>query len=208
MKKNIFIAGSIVLVALLVFVGYLFSQKTYKIATTPAENKFTEEIDSSIYYVPENDGLKTDSSFYATPKFLYKDGEFSYYIYPRETEGLSPIARESTISKEFTGLSTGWHYAFTPDKHWMVFADYRSDNKEGLCTVRISPPITKCIGLVSPDETFVRSEGDMGEPLIKIKWLNESTFEINVYKRATKEQVVSGVYELTEVIRTQKINLK
>ena len=185
--------------------------KVVSLLPPSGDDLLVEDIDSSIYLnISGPPGEKFYDNFHpSASQFLYKDGEVSYYVYPQETEKPSPIVKQSLEGKQYTGVSFYWYYTFSDDKHWMVFADnHRPDRKEGLCMIRISPSFARCVSLVSKNETFVQSLGDMEEPFIDSKWLDDNTLEVNVYKIPTREQVISGRYELMEIIRKQKIRLQ
>ena len=224
------------LIALLLVGGgaYVYVQKnqsanaTPTIETAPAQVtpvQTVKEINTSNLFSKE---INIQDYSYIPPEFLYRDGDYSYYIYLRGTEGSMPIVKVSDTMKEYTGVRSAFYYSFSPNKHRMAFVNARLidtsvsslgqdsylldkdaymllEKKEGLCLVQIDPKVIKCVSLTSPNETFINGFGDFGEPFMNSKWLDNSTIEVSVYKKPAITQAVQGYSPPIEIVRTQII---
>lgn len=160
------------------------------------------------------------SSHLPSPKFLYNEGDYSYYIYIlRETEGWVPIVREATSTKEssgrageYTGVMFDIYYKFSPNKHRLAFVDIPdrlSGAKERLCVAQINPKIIRCVGPASLDETFINDYGDFGQPAMNGRWINDFAFEADVFRIIEQSNMPGemGYKNPTEIVRTQRVTI-
>lgn len=133
------------------------------------------------YGFPKKIDLKAFS--YSTPELLFKEGDYTYSIYVRETEGNMPIVKESSTTKEYIGLTIGWQDIQSLDNHKFIYA---SGIEEKICMAQIEPKIVQCVSPVKSDETFIYRGGNYDESFVDGKWLDNDTFEYSVFKKDKK----------------------
>jgi hypothetical protein len=136
--------------------------------------------------------------------FLYKEGDYTYSIYFRETDGHMPIVKESSSTKEYTGLRDDG--IFSPDKHHFAFSVDNPFNKTPgvrgeLCIAQIDPKVIQCTRPSDPLESYARVGGDYEELNPVGTWVDNYTFKFSVFKKNSVNE--RGAAENSQPVRTE-----
>lgn len=143
-------------------------------------------------------------SAYYPDAALYSQSGYTYRIYSRETGGGMPIIKESTSTKEYTGLFIATRKdILSPDKHSFVFAPY-TGNK--LCVARIDPKQVTCLESSNPKETYVRIGGDFEEAYVQVTWIDNTKFQYAVYAKENPSD--RGAPESAQPLRMETYTIK
>lgn len=140
---------------------------------------------------------------------LYKEGNYTYSIYSRETGVSMPIVKESSTTKEYVGLTLRPVDILSPDKR--RFAYIRNDvttavteeMRGQLCIAQIDPKLIKCTHPQN-GETFTVFVGEYDQMSPRGEWIDDVTFRYAVF--TYNEQSTVNTTNETKPLRFETIS--
>lgn len=139
--------------------------------------------------------IKLDLYGYERLQVLYSEDGYTYATYAKPAGGtIWPIIRESSTTKESTGLYSGGD--FSPNNHRYIWASFQDYASGGFCFVQINPVSMTCIVPSNSTETFLTDAGPAEGQFVDGEWIDDTHYKFNVYKK------FSNAYLDSQPIRT------